>query len=194
MTYSDPTKLMCKPDWFTQSVADLKRHEGFREFAYPDPLSRLGRLYSKEKWGFEPARNILARLGESEGSGHPWTVGYGFTSKVTVDSRMTLQQAERKLEELVQALVPDLNSLIPTWVNMPTFAQTVLVNMDYNMGKEKLSHFAPTLEYFKEGKYAIAGDRLTRSLWYSQTGSRAKELVQRLKTGKIEPEHKVVYA
>jgi hypothetical protein len=47
------------------------------------------------------------------------------------------------------------------------------------------------LQLFKEGKYAAAGERLTHSLWYSQVGARSKELVGRLKAGRIEPEHDI---
>lgn len=186
MKVSDPSLLMCRPAWFMQTLADLKRHEGFREFAYPDPLSYLARLHRKEKWGYESARGILARIGGKEVDGRPWTVGYGFTNGVNVDSRMTVFQADRRLEELVSNLATDMDDLLPEWKTLPVFAQTVLLNMDYNMGKYKLSKFAPTLQLFKDKKFVEAGQRLTNSLWYKQTGVRAKELVARLETGRIE--------
>lgn len=191
MKASDPNLLMCHPTWFMQTYEDLKRHEGFREYAYPDPLSYLAKLHRKENWGNEPARGIIARVGGREIDGRPWTVGYGFTAGVNVDSRMTVFQADRKLEELVGKIPNDLNDLLPEWINLPVFAQSVLANMDYNLGKYKLSKFAPTLQLFKEKKFAEAGERLTRSLWYSQVGARGKELVARLETGRIESAHDV---
>lgn len=192
MNYSDPNLLVCKPDWLVQTVADLKRHEGFLEYAYPDPLSRLAKLYRKEDWGKKPARLILTKLGESEQGGRPWTYGYGFTERVTVDSVITKQQAERKLEQLVMDLWPELDELFPGWIERPLFVQTVLLNMLYNLGMSRYSKFAPTLRVIKDGEYEEAGNRLTHSLWYSQVGNRAKELVARLRNRKVEPEHLVV--
>lgn len=192
MNYSDPSLLMCKPPWLIQTCADLARHEGFFEYAYPDPLSRLAKLYRKEEWGLKPASIILAKLGEGEIGGRPWTNGYGFTHRVTVDSFITRQQADRKLEQLVMALWPEMDELLPGWTNKPLFVQSVVLNMDYNLGMDRFSKFAPTLELIKEDKYDEAASHLTHSLWYSQVGNRGKELVARLRNRKIEPEHLAV--
>lgn len=193
MNYSDPSLLMCKPDWLIQTCADLHRHEGFKEYAYPDPLTRLAKQYPNEPWGDKPAKIILAKLGESEISGRPWTYGYGFTSRVTVDSYITRQQSDRKLEQLVMALWPEMDELLPDWIMKPLFCQSVVLNMDYNLGMDRFSKFAPTLALIKEDRFKDAGDRLTHSLWYTQVGSRGKELVARLRNQKIEPEHLVIH-
>ena len=42
-----------------QVVKDLGRDEGFREYAYPDPLSKLARTQKSKDWGFKPAREIM---------------------------------------------------------------------------------------------------------------------------------------
>lgn len=55
--------------------------EDYRAFPYPDPGSALYRAAPRERWGFEPAAVILARLPANVRtlSGAPWTVGFGST-------------------------------------------------------------------------------------------------------------------
>ena len=54
ITPTDLRNIIARPYWFKQVCSDLERHEGFRQFAYPDPLSFIGKNYSnpKYKWGF----------------------------------------------------------------------------------------------------------------------------------------------
>ncbi len=74
-------------DWLKrQVVADLNRHEGFREFAYPDPLSALYKKFSRLPWGLKPATRdcsarhsmgpavVRGRWALASHMGHPLTV------------------------------------------------------------------------------------------------------------------------
>lgn len=191
--YSDPTLLKKKEDWFIQTIADLDRHEGFRQYAYPDPLSELGRRYppSRYKWGFRPAHQILLEIGEIPEKGRPWTVGYGFTNGVNHHTTIDKVVAQRRLEGEIIAHVHVLDILIPEWRNMPVHVKTVLANMAFNLGS-RLKQFKPTLEVFKRGDYRAAGQRLRNTLWFRQVGNRARELVERLETGKIQEQYKVI--
>lgn len=193
VNYSDPTLLKKKEDWFIQTIADLDRHEGFRQYAYPDPLSDLGRRYSsaRYKWGFRPAHQILLEIGEMPEKGRPWTVGYGFTNGVTHHTTIGKEVAQRRLEGEIITHVHVLDILIPEWRKMPTHVKTVLANMAFNLGS-RLKQFKPTLEVFKRGDYHAAGHRLKNTLWYKQVGSRARELVERLEAGKIQDQYKVI--
>lgn len=182
-----------KPSWFRQTVSDLERHEGFRPYAYPDPLSKIGKAFPMHKygWGNRPARQILTELGLSEVNGRPWTFGHGFTSRVTVDSVITKEQSLRRLEAEVIEHVKGLDKLVPKWEQAPLYAASTMANLIYNLGAEKLSAFGATLSLLNAGKYATAGHNLTKTLWYKQVGSRSRELTDRLITGKIAPEHAV---
>lgn len=179
--------------WLKQTAADLQRHEGFREFAYPDPLSKLGRKYAgrKYQWGFVPGDVLLAKYGENERDGRPWTVGYGFTKGVKPQTRMSKEFADQKLVGEVIAHAKLLDRIIPKWKTLPVFAQTVLANMAFNLGT-RLIPFGPTLATFARGDFKAAAARLRRTLWFKQVGNRSEELVKRLETGRIEPEHKVI--
>jgi GH24 family phage-related lysozyme (muramidase) len=193
---SDPKLLMAVPDWKKQSAADLWRHEGYRRYAYPDPLSWLAKKYpaARYKWGFRPALDILREIGmlDKVSQGEPWTVGVGFTNGVTYMHEMAEVVARRRLEVEIDEHVEILDKLVKGWRKMPTYVQTVLVNLAFNLGYNRLKQFRPTLDAFERGEYSYAGDRLTRTLWYKQVGSRARELVERLKTGKIQDHYKVI--
>lgn len=71
--------------------------EQYREFAYPDPASPLARATKgmKPRWGYRPAKEIIAELDESVRHlhGNPWTCGIGRTRGVTVDTRMSKAEA-----------------------------------------------------------------------------------------------------
>lgn len=181
------------PKWVRQSSADLQRHEGFREFAYPDPLSSIGKRFpaSKYRWGFRPATVILAELGLNPKDGTPWTVGYGFTRGVNERSSMSRQQADQLLtQEMIDHTV-GLERLTPKWKDWPLFAQTVIVNLAFNMGIAKLAKFTNTLRFLNAMNWDQAASNLTQSLWYKQVGARARELVERLDKQYIQPQYVV---
>ena len=182
------------PQWMRQTLADLVRHEGFREYAYPDPLSPLFKKYRKERWGFMPALQILNKIGvgfaEAEKSGAPWTIGIGFTKGVSVTSQMKLNVAMHKLEDVVLEHLPVLDRVLPTWQGLPLFAKTVVVNMAFNMGS-RLLQFKNSMDLIGQGKYKQAASNLRKSAWAKQTGLRAVELTARLERQAIDPKHLV---
>lgn len=173
------------PYWMRQTLADLIRHEGIREFAYPDPLSVLATKHRKEKWGFVPASVILAKLGEKPSRGAPWTVGVGFTRGVTYETRMSREMAIQKLEQEVIEHLWVLDKMAPNWLQMPDVVKSVLANMAFNMGG-RLMQFKATFKLLNAGDFAAAGRNLRASAWYKQVGDRAKELIERLETGSVQ--------
>lgn len=182
--------LICRPQWLEQAHADLKRHEGFRPYAYPDPLSPLGQKHGS-KFGYKPAREVLAALGANAKDGNPWTVGYGFTGKdVTPDTHISQEEADEKLYTEIVEHSQGLYKLVPDWTDAPLYVQSVLVNLIFNMGTAGLGKFTNTLKMFNAGDYKGAATNLTKSLWYSQVGVRAKELTSRLMAGVIPDRYK----
>lgn len=167
-----------------QVVADLERHEGFREYAYPDPLSALAKQQPSKEWGYKPARQV-AKPGTNLDTGKPWTYGFGFTHGVGPDSRIDKLQAERRLEQEVLEVDAALSKAL-TWYGEATFVtKTILINMAFNMGLKGLLGFNNTLRHISQKNYEQAAHNMTLSLWYKQVGSRAKELVERMRTQQI---------
>lgn len=169
-----------------QYLKDARKHEGFREYAYPDPLSELGRKYKNYGWGYKPAYEILNFIGESETKGRPWTVGYGYTHGINPYHKFTREMAEHKLKEVILDSIGDAKALVPNFETQPDAIKTVLVSMAYNLGYNKLKEFKNTLTYCRLGNYPAMAAGLEHSLWYRQTGLRAKELVKRVRTLTIE--------
>lgn len=172
----------------SQVMKDLNNDEGFREYSYPDPLSKLYKQFPdlRKLWGTKPAKELLAgKTGYSLADGMPWTVGYGFTKGVTPETRMPRQQADRRLEEEVldvdSALVKALS-----WYNSASFVtKTILINMAFNMGIKGLLGFRNTLAYVGQKNYAAAATNMRKSLWYQQVTNRAERLAKRMETQKI---------
>lgn len=185
------------PEYMKQTLADLERHEGYREYAYPDPLSEWAKKYpaSRYKWGVRPASAIMKELGlkvEDVKKGTPWTVGIGFTHGVTHTSRTTRAESYARLREEVLDHAKGLDTLVPGWEKEHSVVvQTVLVNLIFNMGKTKLAKFAPTLALIQKKEYAAAAARIEKTPYYKQVGPRAVELMKRLRTQQIEAKHKV---
>lgn len=187
--------LYAKPEWYNQVAADLeRRHEGFRQYAYPDVLTPLFKKNRNQRWGFRPAVDILTELGipASEWkTGAPWTVGIGFTNGVTPLHSMELNVARRRLQTEIMEHAVYLDKLIPNWKTFPVVVQGVLVNLVFNMGPNTFADFTTTLKMFKERRFVDAGMQLRKSKWYKQVGARGIELTNRLISGKINPLHKV---
>lgn len=183
--------LFTPAPWFKQTIADLKRHEGFYEYAYPDPLSPIAKKYPIAKyWGRRPAREVIRDLGISnEALGRPWTYGYGFTRGVNIDSHIHRQQADRLLEQEIYEHMVGAELIFPAWKKAPMVVQSCFANLMFNMGLVKMKLFTTTMKMLREGRYAEAGENLKHSAWYKQVGVRSKELTKRLITGRIEPEH-----
>lgn len=167
-------------------LKDARKHEGFREYAYPDPISEIGRKYRHLKWGYVSGRALLNFIGEPESKGIPWTVGYGYTHGVTPDHRFTREMAEHKLKEVILDSIGDAKALVPNFETQPDAIKTVLVSMSYNLGYNRFKEFRNTLRYCIEGNYPAMAAGLEHSLWYRQVGARARELVKRVRTLTIE--------
>lgn len=173
-----------------QVKKDLDTDEGYREYAYPDPLTSLYKKYARKgEWGYRPAIEIVDE-GEDLEKGEPWTYGYGFTYSVTHESRIGKIQAERQLEELILAVDEQLSDTL-TWYATTSFVnKTVLINMAFNLGLKGLLKFRNTLAYFKAGNYKAAAAGMRHSLWYKQVGNRAEYLAKRVESQSIAPQHK----
>jgi lysozyme len=174
-----------------QVKQDLDRHEGFRVFAYPDPLSKLAKKYRGLPWGFQPARELLNLISDmDESDGAPWTVGFGFTQGTTPDSKIERIPAERKLEAKIMEMDATLKHKLPWYAGASLVTKTVLINMAFNMGVQGLLGFKNTLRFIAERNYPKAASNMKLSLWYRQVGDRAKELVARMATQTIDAAHK----
>ena len=78
----------------------------------------------------------------------------------------------------------DACTLVLNFAGQAVDAQRVLVNMAFNLGRNRLSKFKNMLKYVNEGNYLMAANEMINSKWYSQVGRRSKELVDIMKDAK----------
>lgn len=137
-------------------LPDLKRDEGLRLAAYPDPLSH----------------------------GPPWTIGYGHTGPDVHEGLVwTEDQADAALQADVDKATNGLDEYLPWWRTLDDIRQDCLVNMAFNMGAVGLAGFHTFLGLVRSGDFAAAADDLQGTLWARQVGGRAERVVQEIRTG-----------
>lgn len=175
-----------------QVRSDLARHEGYREFAYADPLTPLYRKYAKlGKWGKVPARSFLSEADLKKlDTGNPWTVGYGFTNGVNIDTRMDRTKADRMLEQLILEEDGKIRRALSWYAEASFVTKTVLINMAYNLGLKGLLGFRNTLAFIKAKEFKRAAQNMKLSKWHAQVGDRAIELEERMEDQTIAAVHK----
>jgi len=146
---------------------DLRRDEGLRLQAYPDPLS----------------------------GGDPWTIGYGHTGpEVRHGLSWTPAQAETALIADLAAACELLDRRAPWWRALDDARQDVLANLVFNMGwlnpagTHGLGTFQHALAAIRAGRWQEAHDALLDSAWAHQVGARARRLADQLLGGVRAPE------
>jgi lysozyme len=136
-------------------LADLERDEGFREHAYPDPLS----------------------------GGEPFTVGFGFTGPhIGPDTTMTLEEARTELAKRVGQITAELRAHLPWFNDLSDLRQDCLVNAAFNLGVAGLLSFHNTLAAIQRYDYPAAASGFLHSLWARQVGQRAVRIARQMAT------------
>lgn len=155
----------------------VAKHEGFREYAYPDPASELARASVGARWGFEPAADVLDRLTPDVQArpGDPWTVGFGETGPhVTPATRMTRAEAERQLAKRLHEFVEAVRKMC----TRPVLANRLaaMASLAYNIG---LSAFAKSTLLRKFNAGDVDGAAVEFSRWTRAGGQILPGLVAR---------------
>ena len=140
---------------------DLKRDEGLRLEAYPDPLTHA----------------------------EPFTIGYGHTGpEVHLGLTWTQEQADQALDADIGRACRALDGNLPWWRSMSDLRQDVLANMCFNLGIGKLEGFHNTLAAMKAHDYESAADHMLDSAWARQVKGRATRLAEQMRSGEHQTE------
>lgn len=137
-------------------IDDLRRDEGCRLKAYPDP----------------------------ESGAEPWTIGYGCTGPdIGPDTVWTQQRADDELIKRVQAVTAQLRVTLPWFSALSESRQAVLIDMAYQLGVAGLMEFKHTLSAVRQGDWDGAAIGMLSSTWATQTPERAHRLAEQMRTG-----------
>ena len=141
----------------------IERHEAYRKDLYDD---ETGEKYEKGK----PVEGNL-------------TIGIGWN----VEAGCPHDLAIRILEYFIDKALEDLYIIFgkPYFDNLDEPRRLVLIDMMFNMGKNRFNGFKNTIAAIKSGQFGLAADEMMDSLWYDQVKTRAKELVQIMREGRF---------
>ena len=135
-----------------QIKEDLIKHEGYKQEIY---------LCSESI----PTFGIGHAIKESDIE-YTWPVGT-FIEKERIDNAF---------EEDFNTACTDAAALTLEFANLPGAAKRVLVNMAFNLGRNRLGRFKKMLRAVNEGNFKKAADEMVDSKWYNQVGNRSIEL------------------
>lgn len=122
----------------------------------------------KEDEGFEPMPYV-------DTTGHP-TIGYG--TKLPIDH----VEAQLLLEKRLSDVMAELRERLGFFDELPAAAQSILLNMAYNLGVPRLMSFKRMIAALDERDFKKAAKEMRNSLWYRQVGRRAERLAQKMET------------
>ncbi len=88
-------------------------------------------------------------------------------------------------ERILQVFHDDCNdaytdacAIFLNFSSLPDNCQRVLVNMAFNLGRNRLSKFKNMITAVNEGNFSKAADEMIDSKWYRQVKRRGEELVE----------------
>ena len=87
------------------------------------------------------------------------------------------------LDNDIKRVEADLDRRLPWWRTLDEVRQSVIADMCFNMGINKLLGFVNTLRKVQSGDYLGASLGMLESLWAKQVKGRAQELARMMRTG-----------
>lgn len=111
-----------------------------------------------------------------------WTIGVG----ILIDERgggISMDESRYLLANRLQTAIDCVKARWPWATALSDARFAVLVQMCYQMGPERLSHFTDTLALIEAGKYEDAAAAMLESKWAQQTPKRAHRVAQQMATG-----------
>lgn len=111
------------------------------------------------------------------------TIGYGHTKNVKSRQVITQEQAEQLLDEDIAVAIEDAKIACKCFDKLDGPRKTVIANMSFNLGLERLALFQRTLAAVCSGHYQQAALHMMQSKWATQVKQRAVRLAKRMSTG-----------
>jgi lysozyme len=99
------------------------------------------------------------------------------------DVGISEEEARVLLDNDMARTLDELDRHIPYWRDLDDARRLVLADMAFNLGIFGLLRFTRTLHHLTEKDFVKAAAEMERSLWFKQTGKRARTLVQMMRDG-----------
>ena len=96
---------------------------------------------------------------------------------------VTREQAMWLLANDISECIKDLKTF--TWFDqLDDVRAKVVIDMRFNLGAAGFRQFKRMIEHLAAGRYSLAAGEMANSKWYHQVGTRARRLVEMMRTGK----------
>ena len=113
------------------------------------------------------------------------TVGVGHrvksVDKLGVGAEISLLRCVDLLEQDMQIAYETCQRLWKDFTLFPTKVQLILCDMAFNLGAGRLRTFKNMVWAVDQQQWSIVADEMAKSRWYKQVGTRAVNLVQRMR-------------
>lgn len=120
------------------------------------------------------------------------TIGYGFNlsdptvrKEIGMIDSISREKADQVFEKLYARAKDDVVNYLgkKDFEKLDFERRNILIDMAYNMGGERLKTFKKMKKAIHKGNYDLAAKEMKDSLWYKQTGHRARHHVNAFKGG-----------
>lgn len=134
----------------------LIEFEGWRNAAYPDPLT----------------------------NGDPWTIGVGHTGPEVFKGLMWSDELISKtLDDDIAKKTAEVRKVLPWFDRLNEPRQAVLVGMAFQMGTAGMLGFNRTLASIRDERWDDAANGMLLSKWAKQTPKRVRRMARQISTG-----------
>jgi lysozyme len=105
------------------------------------------------------------------------TVGVGRNIR---DKGLSMQEVDLLLDNDLTDAERDARAIFPTFDKLSDIRKAVLLNMSFNMGRERLSKFKKLRAAVQDEDWAEAARQMILSTWATQVGARATRLAKQM--------------
>lgn len=112
-----------------------------------------------------------------------WTIGWG---RNITDNGISQDEAILMINNDIQKALADARSLIKNFDLLDDVRQEVLVDMAFNLGRNRLSKFRLMRAAVQRDDFEGAADQMVDSKWYKQVGIRGVNLEAMMRTGESD--------
>ena len=130
-------------------------------------------IYDRDTLMQELVRDEAVRLKPYRCTAGKLTIGVGRN----IDDRgITQAEAMYLLNNDLAICESELTAVLPNWRELSDTRQRVMLNMVFNLGRDRLSKFAKFIGCMKMGDFEGAAKEMMDSAWATQVGQRAVRL------------------
>jgi lysozyme len=116
--------------------------------------------------------------------GEGWSIGVGhhFPKGERVPQKWTRYEIENAFTNDMRTAIADAKKIFSNYDKLPPSVQLVIADMSFNLGRPRLSKFKNMIAACHDEDFSRMADEMQNSLWYRQTGARARHHVGAVKS------------